>query len=77
MVALSHVSKQKLPEYQNSIFMFVVLWLNTLSGQLLGKCVIDEGTLLAGFATLAIFIHLHFLYNMARQISEVLNIKIF
>ncbi|CAD8199584.1 unnamed protein product [Paramecium octaurelia] len=77
VVALNHVSNQNLPEYQNSIYIFVVILLNTISGQILGQTIIDEGCLIQFAATASFLIHLHFLYNIARQISEALNIKIF
>ncbi|CAD8117397.1 unnamed protein product [Paramecium sonneborni] len=77
VVALNHVSNQQLPEYLNSIYIYVVILLNTISGQILGQNIINEACLIQFAATVAFLIHLHFLYNIARQISETLNIKIF
>ncbi|CAD8097315.1 unnamed protein product [Paramecium primaurelia] len=77
VVALNHVSNQNLPEYLNSIYIYIIILLNTISGQIFGKTIIDEGCLIQFAAIISFLIHIHFLYNMARQISEALNIKIF
>ncbi|CAD8112784.1 unnamed protein product [Paramecium sonneborni] len=77
IVALNHVCNTPLPSYQNSIYLFILLLTNTLSGQIFGQVILNEGLLIQFIALLSILIHLHFLYNIGRQISKELNIKIF
>ncbi|CAD8205500.1 unnamed protein product [Paramecium octaurelia] len=77
IVALNHVCNAPLPAYLNSIYFFILLLINTISGQLLGQPILNEGLLIQVIALSSILIHIHFLYNIARQISNELNIKIF
>ncbi|CAD8048632.1 unnamed protein product [Paramecium primaurelia] len=77
IVAVYHVSNQELPNYLNSIYLFCVLLFNTIYGQIFGNCLIEEGLLLQITALITVLVHIHFLYNITRQISEALKIKVF
>lgn len=66
VVALNHVSNSALPHYQNSVYIFLIIFLNTVSGQILGQTIINESCLIQLAAIASILIHLHFLYNIGR-----------